>query len=93
LARRIEMPWAARFSQLPPAQVTHPTLEQTVTHLALHSAHHRGQLNVCLRELGAEPPLTDFVAWLWRSQPPPLWPRNVAAPAAAAATPVVSEHD
>ena len=49
------------------------TLRQTLLQVALHSAHHRGQVSARLRELGAEPPPTDFIAWLWLGKPQPEW--------------------
>jgi uncharacterized damage-inducible protein DinB len=79
LARAVEMPWAQRFAATT-GQVTHPTLARSALHLALHSAHHRGQINVRLRALGAEPPLVDYIAWIWKGQPEAQWPRNVPAP-------------
>jgi uncharacterized damage-inducible protein DinB len=79
LARPVEMPWAKRFAQST-GEVTHPTLGRSALHLALHSAHHRGQVNTKLRELGAEPPLVDYIAWIWKGQPEAQWPRNVTAP-------------
>ena len=35
--------------------------------------YHRGQNATRLRELGGEPPLTDFVAWLWKGRPDGKW--------------------
>ena len=32
-----------------------------------------------LRELGGEPPLTDFVAWIWLDRPPADWGDDDAA--------------
>lgn len=79
LGRPMVMPWASKFV---PAgtQPVHPTLAQTVWQVAMHSAHHRGQVNARLRELGAEPPTVDMIAWFWKSRPAPPWPRNVAGP-------------
>ena len=81
-ARVIELPWAKRFV---PAggTVAHPNLGETALHLALHTTHHRGQVNARLRELGAEPPLVDYIAWLWKGRPEAMWPRNVAPPGTA----------
>ncbi len=81
-ARVIELPWAKRFV---PAggTVSHPSLGETALHLALHTTHHRGQVNARLRELGAEPPLVDYIAWLWKGRPGAMWPRNVAPPGTA----------
>ncbi len=81
LARTIELPWAGRAIERHEA-LAHPTLGETARHVAMHSMHHRGQANVRLRELGAEPPLADYIAWIWRGRPEPMWPRNVAAPEA-----------
>ena len=34
-----------------------------LTHLGLHSQHHRGQIALQLRQLGQEPAVTDFIAF------------------------------
>lgn len=83
LDRPVVMPWAQRFAG-PGQAVTHPSVAQSLLHLALHTAHHRGQVNARLRELGAEPPLVDYIAWIWKGRPAPEWPRNVTAPDATA---------
>jgi len=73
LEREIEFPWAeqlvSRFGRVHPT-----TVRQSILQVALHSAYHRGQVNTRLRELGGEPPLVDFVAWVWRGRPPAEWP-------------------
>jgi uncharacterized damage-inducible protein DinB len=79
MTRVIELPWAQRFAPTGSA-VVHPTLAETALHLSIHTAHHRGQVNARLRELGAEPPLVDYIAWIWKGRPDPLWPRNVPPP-------------
>ncbi len=38
----------------------------------------RGQNATRLRELGGEPPLTDYIAWLWKGRPAPDWERASA---------------
>lgn len=77
LARTVKLPWAGRAIERPDA-VAHPTLAETVRQVSMHSVHHRGQANARLRELGAEPPLVDYIAWIWRGRPAPPWPRNTA---------------
>ncbi|HEY1340621.1 MAG TPA: DinB family protein [Bryobacteraceae bacterium] len=42
---------------------------------AMHSQWHRGQNATRLRELGAAPPMTDYIVWLWKGRPVPDWPR------------------
>lgn len=37
------------------------TVEDVLTHVLLHSAYHRGQIAVLLREAGASPAYTDFI--------------------------------
>ena len=32
-------------------------------HVISHSSHHRGQVNLLIREAGAEPPLVDYIAF------------------------------
>jgi uncharacterized damage-inducible protein DinB len=34
----------------------------------------RAQVNTRLRELGATPPLVDFIAWAWFGKPAAEWP-------------------
>ncbi len=82
LGRQVVLPWAGRAIERH-AAVSHPTLAETARQVAMHSMHHRGQVNARLRELEAEPPLVDYIAWIWRGRPEALWPRNVAAPVAA----------
>lgn len=68
----VDLPWAdrlvERFGYARPV-----TVEETALQVALHSTYHRGQVNARLRELGGEPPLTDYVAWLWMGRPEPAW--------------------
>lgn len=70
LARPVELPWAgqvaARFGSAGPV-----TLAESVLQVAMHSTHHRGQLATRIRTLGAEPPLVDYIAWLWMQRPSP----------------------
>ena len=46
----------------------------TVLQVALHSMYHRGQINARLREAGGEPPLVDYIAWVWLGRPAASWP-------------------
>ena len=73
LAQVVTLPWsemvAARIGQTPASS----TLAETLQQVAMHSAYHRGQVNSRLRELGAEPPLVDFIAWVWLDKPAAQW--------------------
>lgn len=69
LAQTVALPWAemvaARIGQTPASS----TLAETLQQVTMHSAYHRGQVNTRLREVGAEPPLVDFIAWVWLGKP------------------------
>ena len=73
LAQTVALPWAemvaARIGQTPASS----TLAETLQQVTMHSAYHRGQVNTRLRELGAEPPLVDFIAWVWLGKPAAQW--------------------
>ncbi len=71
LDRIVALPWAERYAKLPGAGKT--TLGETLLQVASHSAYHRGQVNTKIRELGGEPPLVDYIAWLWLGRPPAQW--------------------
>jgi uncharacterized damage-inducible protein DinB len=74
LDESVSIPWAdhiaARFGR--PAAAT--TLAQTMLQVTSHSTHHRGQVNTRLREVGGDPPLTDFIVWIWLGKPTANWP-------------------
>lgn len=74
LKRSVALPWAGRFAQGLNREPVVPTLGETLLQVALHSTYHRGQVNVRLREVGIEPPLTDYIAWIWFGRPEPQWP-------------------
>ncbi len=74
LAHPVVMPWASQLAQRLGCEPHHPTLAQTIFQVTSHSTYHRGQVNVRLRELGGEPPLVDFIAWIWFGKPDPEWP-------------------
>jgi uncharacterized damage-inducible protein DinB len=66
LGERCTIPW---FRD-PPLAIT---VEEALTQAAMHSHYHRGQNAARLRELGGEPPLTDYIFWLWKGRPPAAW--------------------
>lgn len=74
LDRDVQLPWAERITSKLGAKPVVPTLGETLVQVATHSAYHRGQVNARLRELGTEPPLIDFIAWVWLGKPAPAWP-------------------
>lgn len=72
LERQIEFPWAEQLvERFGGAQSA--TLAETIFQIASHTAYHRGQVNARVRELGGEPPLADFIAWIWMGKPNAEW--------------------
>jgi uncharacterized damage-inducible protein DinB len=76
--REVRFPWADRlvqqFGKAEPA-----SWAESVLQVAMHSSYHRGQVARRLRELDAEPPLSDYVAWIWMGRPAADWGDDEAA--------------
>ena len=72
LDQPVVLPWSEdlnrRYGKVHPT-----TLGQTMLQVTSHTTHHRGQVSARLRALGGEPPLCDYIAWLWQGQPPADW--------------------
>jgi uncharacterized damage-inducible protein DinB len=78
LGREVLFPWADRLVQrFGKARPT--TWTESLLQVAMHSGYHRGQVARRLRELGVEPPLTDFIAWIWLDRPAADWGDDEAA--------------
>jgi uncharacterized damage-inducible protein DinB len=77
LAELINIPWAEHVSGRFGQPASRATLAETMLQVTSHSTHHRGQVNARLRELGGEPPLTDFIVWVWLGKPAAKWPDSM----------------
>ena len=75
LGRPLALPWAAQISEALGRVPQPSTLGETCFQVTSHSTYHRGQVNTRLREIGAEPPLVDYIAWVWFGKPQPDWGR------------------
>lgn len=51
-----------------------PSLWETFLQITGHSTYHRGQVSLRLREIGGEPPQTDFIKWVLSGKPLAKWP-------------------
>lgn len=69
----VNMPWLHLFVERMGRPLQAPTLADTLVQLPAHSTYHRGQVNARLREVGGEPPLVDYIAWVWFGRPEPNW--------------------
>ncbi|MGE3802781.1 MAG: DinB family protein [Candidatus Kapaibacterium sp.] len=67
------VPWSRMFERTLGRTPELTTLGQTIFQVANHTTYHRGQINSRLRELGGEPPLVDYIAWIWGGRPSPVW--------------------
>jgi uncharacterized damage-inducible protein DinB len=67
------MPWVRSFEAQLGRTLSTPTLAETIFQVTSHSTYHRGQVNARLREVGGEPPLVDYIAWIWFGRPEPSW--------------------
>jgi uncharacterized damage-inducible protein DinB len=66
LADAIEIPrWFVGYKETP----LPITGGEALTQMAMHSQWHRGQNATRLRELGAQPPTVDIIAWYWKGRP------------------------
>ena len=72
LGEVIEYPWTNlivdKFGSVVPS-----TLSESVWQVFSHTTYHRGQVATRLREVGGEPPLVDFMVWVWGGKPAPEW--------------------
>jgi uncharacterized damage-inducible protein DinB len=73
LLRPVVMPGLEPYEQQMGRRFDAPTLGETMIQVASHSTYHRGQVNARLREVGGEPPLVDYIAWIWFGRPAPEW--------------------
>ena len=73
----LDQPLVVPWSRFMAARLGHEpamtSLGETILQVTAHSTYHRGQINSRLRELGNDPPLTDFIAWVWLGKPAPDW--------------------
>ena len=71
LSAIVEMPWLAEYETHLGRRFQRPTLAETMFQITSHTTYHRGQVNMRLREIGGEPPLVDYIAWVWFGKPAP----------------------
>lgn len=73
LAEPVVLPWIVEYQTHTGRHFETPTRAETAFQVTSHSTYHRGQVNARLRELGVEPPLVDYITWVWFSKPAPDW--------------------
>ena len=73
LTKPMPMPWADMVEQRLGRKPDVTTNRETALQVVMHSQYHRGQINARLREVGGEPPLVDYIAWVWLGRPAASW--------------------
>jgi uncharacterized damage-inducible protein DinB len=74
LENMIHIPWAERLEKVLGKQPESSNLAETMIQVTAHSTYHRGQINSRIRALDVDPPMTDFIAWVWLGKPGAAWP-------------------
>jgi uncharacterized damage-inducible protein DinB len=73
LTSEVVMPWVKSFEARLGRTLSTTTLGETMFQVTSHSTYHRGQVNARLRDIGGQPPLVDYIAWVWFGRPEPNW--------------------
>lgn len=73
LEEPLVVPWIKWFEKSTGRTAETPSIDETAFQVTSHSTYHRGQINARLKELGAEPPNVDYIAWIWRGRPQAEW--------------------
>ena len=73
LREPIVPPWIPEFEEAAGRKFQAATVGESMFQVPAHSSYHRGQVNTRLRELGATPPLVDYIAWVWFGRPGADW--------------------
>ena len=76
LSTPLHVPWSEYFGGRLGRSAEDATLGETLFQVTSHSTYHRGQVNTRLRALGVDPPLVDYIAWVWLGRPSPAWPEE-----------------
>lgn len=74
ISEALNVPWAAMVEKRLGRPPESTTIGDTAMQVVLHTTYHRGQVNVRLRQLNSDPPLVDYIAWIWMGRPAADWP-------------------
>jgi uncharacterized damage-inducible protein DinB len=77
LDRPAPLPWAGEYTAEKGEEPHSTSLGETLVQVAMHSTHHRGQVCARLRQSGLEPPLVDYIGWLWFGKKAAEWPGEI----------------
>lgn len=69
LDKIIVVSWSKYFEKSSGEKADQTTLLDTIVQVIMHTTYHRGQISKRLRELEINPPLVDYITWLWSGKP------------------------
>lgn len=69
----VKLPWLAEYEEQTGHTFGTTSLGETIFQVVSHGTYHRGQVNARLRALGGEPPLVDYIAWVWFARADAQW--------------------
>jgi uncharacterized damage-inducible protein DinB len=72
----LPVPWTDFMGERLGREIVTATLGETIFQVVGHSTYHRGQINRRIREVRGEPPLVDYVVWVWAGRPRASWPSD-----------------
>lgn len=72
----IHIPWSVYVERHLGIKAGKATLADTIIQVVNHSSYHRGQVNKFLRALDVDPPMIDYIAWIWFEKPESDWRLN-----------------
>lgn len=78
LARPLVMPWVKQYEAQMGMTFKEPSIAETMFQVVNHTTHHRAQINSRLRSLGGNPPIVDYIAWVWFGRPAADWELSAA---------------
>ena len=71
-AQTLTVPWSQMIIEKFGKELA-VTLGESAWQVFLHTSYHRGQISTRIRELGGEPPLIDYLYWVWAGRPATEW--------------------
>jgi uncharacterized damage-inducible protein DinB len=74
ISEPMALPWSSMVEKRLGRAPGPTTIGETALQVTLHSMYHRGQINARLRVIGVDPPLVDYIAWIWLGRPAADWP-------------------
>jgi uncharacterized damage-inducible protein DinB len=73
MGRVVRMPGLEPYEQQLGITFGPTSIGETVFQVASHTGHHRAQVLSRMRALGGEPPLVDYIGWVWFGRPAADW--------------------